>query len=205
MAQQWNEEFARAHAYPGGLAAWAAAPLTSEEAKRARRMLLAVSVLALIAGAVSIVIPAVTSVTMTIFVGWVLLFAGVAMASNAISSRSGSRGVEAVLAVLAGLYLLVLPLSGTITLTFVLAVWFFASGLTSLAVGVRGPAPWPGDRAMAVLGGVLSVLLGVLIAVELPSSAGWAIGLLVGVNLLFWGARAIVAARMLGRHPTEEM
>jgi uncharacterized membrane protein HdeD (DUF308 family) len=58
---------------------------------------------------------------------------------------------------------------------------------------------------MAVLGGVLSMLLGVLIALELPSSAAWAIGLLVGVNLLFWGVRAIVAARLLGRRLAEEM
>jgi uncharacterized membrane protein HdeD (DUF308 family) len=204
MAHQWNEEFTRAHTYPGGQLAWAAASLTSEQVKRARRVLLAVAALALISGAVSIVIPAVTSVTMTIFIGWVLLFAGVTAAINTLPSRSGWRRIEAVLAILAGLYLLVLPLSGTITLTFVLAVWLLASGVTSLTVGIRGGEPWAGDRTMAVLGGVLSMLLGVLIAVELPSSAAWAIGLLVGVNLLFWGVRAIVAASLL-RRLTEEM
>jgi uncharacterized membrane protein HdeD (DUF308 family) len=40
-------------------------------------------------------------------------------------------------------------------------------------------------------------VLGILIAVELPSSAGWAIGLLVGINLIFWGVRALVGARLL--------
>jgi uncharacterized membrane protein HdeD (DUF308 family) len=206
MAHRWNEEFARAHTYPGRLAAWIAAPLTSEERKRARRVLLAVAVLALIAGALSIVIPAVTSVTMTIFIGWVLVFAGATTAINAVSSRSGWRGLEAVLAIVAGLYLLALPLSGTITLTFVLAVWLFANGVTSLAVGGRGGPmeSWAGDRAIAVLGGVLSMLLGVLIAVELPSSAAWATGLLVGVNLLFWGVRAFVAASLLPRRLPEE-
>ena len=46
-------------------------------------------------------------------------------------------------------------------------------------------------------GGVLSVILGFLIAASLPSSAGWAIGLLVGINLIFWGVRALISARLL--------
>jgi uncharacterized membrane protein HdeD (DUF308 family) len=197
MAHQWNERFNRAHTYPSGLTAWTAAPLTHEELKRLRRVLLAVAMLALSAGAVSIVIPAVTSVTMTIFIGWLLMFAGATAAIDAFSSRSGWRGLEALLAFVAGLYLLVLPLSGTVTLTFVLAVWLFANGVSSLAVGLGGAESWGGARLMAVLGGVLSMLLGVLIAVELPSSAAWAIGLLVGVNLLFWSVRAFVASSLL--------
>jgi uncharacterized membrane protein HdeD (DUF308 family) len=51
--------------------------------------------------------------------------------------------------------------------------------------------------AMTAFGGAISVILGVLIAVNLPSSAGWAIGLLVGINLIFWGVRALVAAGLL--------
>jgi uncharacterized membrane protein HdeD (DUF308 family) len=41
------------------------------------------------------------------------------------------------------------------------------------------------------------VILGILIAVGLPSSAAWAIGLLVGIELIFWGARALLAAHIL--------
>ena len=47
--------------------------------------------------------------------------------------------------------------------------------------------------------GGIPLLLGLLIAVDLPSSAAWAIGLLVGVNLVFWGVRALIAAQMLKR------
>jgi uncharacterized membrane protein HdeD (DUF308 family) len=64
------------------------------------------------------------------------------------------------------------PLSGTVTLTFVLAVWFVASGLVSLATAAQRGSAVPG-RAMMFFSGVLAVLLGILIAVELPSSAAW--------------------------------
>jgi uncharacterized membrane protein HdeD (DUF308 family) len=74
-------------------------------------------------------------------------------------------------------------------------VWFFASGALSLIAAMRRrDAP---DMAMTAFGGVISVILGVLIAVNLPSSAGWAIGLLVGINLIFWGVRALVGAHAL--------
>jgi uncharacterized membrane protein HdeD (DUF308 family) len=51
----------------------------------------------------------------------------------------------------------------------------------------------------AAPGARISLVLGILIVAKLPSSAGWAVGLLTGVNLLFWGARALVAARLLKR------
>jgi uncharacterized membrane protein HdeD (DUF308 family) len=50
---------------------------------------------------------------------------------------------------------------------------------------------------MHAISGLLAVIMGFLIAASLPSSAGWAIGLLIGINLIFWGVRALVGARLL--------
>ena len=50
-----------------------------------------------------------------------------------------------------------------------------------------------------LFGGALALVLAVLIALDLPSSAEWAIGLIVGVNLIFWGTRTLVAASLLKR------
>jgi uncharacterized membrane protein HdeD (DUF308 family) len=202
MAHRWNEPFAGAGAYGGDPTTWVAAwPLTREDLKRARTWLIVVAVLALLGGMVSILVPAITSVTMAIFIGWVLVFAGITTGVHAVTNRAALRSLEALLTVVAGLYLLIFPLSGTVTLTFVLAVWFFAGGLLSLAAGIQ-PRTAPGRWTM-LLGGLLSVVLGVLIAVELPSSAAWAIGLLVGVNLIFWSIRAIGTARILEQRLNE--
>jgi uncharacterized membrane protein HdeD (DUF308 family) len=163
--------------------------------RRARTWLIVAGVLALVNGIVAVVVPLIASVAITIFVGWVLLVAGLVAGVHAISNRAALRGLEAILTLVAGMYLLIFPLSGTVSLTFVLVIWLCASGVLSLiSAARRRDAP---DSQMTAFGGAISLLLGILIAVELPSSAGWAIGLLVGINLIFWGVRALIGARAL--------
>jgi hypothetical protein len=87
----------------------------------------------------------------------------------------------AALSFAAGLYLLVAPLNGAFTLTVVLSMWFLARIATGIA---DHNVPGAG---MLALNGVLSLVLGLLIALQLPESATWAIGLLVGIDLLFTG------------------
>ena len=197
MPSRWNEQ----HAGPGfagarSLAFWTTdhRPIGSE-LPRLRRWLIAAGVLALISGIVAIAVPVLASVATAILIGWVLVVAGVAMTARAVSHRSLLRWLEALVTLIAGLYLLVFPLSGTVTLTFVLAVWFFASGVLTLTHAVSwrsGAESWA-----AAFAGVLSIILGCLVAASLASSAAWALGLVVGIDLLFWGIRALIAARML--------
>jgi uncharacterized membrane protein HdeD (DUF308 family) len=180
----------------GGLGGWlVAAELTDEELRQARTMLTVAGILALITGAVSILVPAVASVTISLFIGWVMVAGGIVMAIPAVSDRVARRALEALLTLIAGLYVVSFPLNGTVTLTFVLSVWLFAAGVLQLLAATRTgrrPEGWAG-----AIGGVLSILLGFLIADSLPSSAAWAIGLLVGINLMFWGVRALIGAHLL--------
>jgi uncharacterized membrane protein HdeD (DUF308 family) len=169
--------------------------VTRDEIDPARRWLMVAGSLSLIIGVVSIAVPAIASVTTTIFVGWVLVASSIAAAIQAVSHRAPVRGLEALIALAAGFYLLVFPLNGTVTLTFVLAVWFFATGILSVTYALR----WSGvpGRRLHALGGVLSVILGFMIAASLPSSASWAVGVLVGINLIFGGLRALIGAHLL--------
>jgi uncharacterized membrane protein HdeD (DUF308 family) len=110
------------------------------------------------------------------------------------------RLLYAVLFVLAGVYLLVAPLEGTFTLTVVLAAWFIAIGLVRLYAALREREQE--GAGLVALTGAASLVLGILIAVELPSSADWAIGLLVGLDFLFYGFTAAwtaIAGRELAR------
>jgi uncharacterized membrane protein HdeD (DUF308 family) len=146
-------------------------------------------VLLMALGAVAIIVPAVASVATAIFIGWILVIASAFDLANAMAIEHGGRKalrfVLALLTFVAGIYLLVAPLDGVFTLTVVLVIWFMASGTARVIVGIaeRGLPGW----GMTVLSGVISIVLAVLIAEKLPSSADWAIGLIVGVDLLFSG------------------
>jgi uncharacterized membrane protein HdeD (DUF308 family) len=100
-----------------------------------------------------------------------------------------------VLAFAAGLYMLVAPLDGAFTLTVILVIWFFASGSARLAVGFSEHGA-PGAGLM-VFSGLLAIGLGLLIALDLPSSADWAVGLIVGIDLIFGGVSLLALASRL--------
>jgi uncharacterized membrane protein HdeD (DUF308 family) len=162
------------------------------------RWILVSGVLATLAGLVAIAVPALASVTTELFIGWLILFVAVVLVVDGFSPpRSVARVVlrllYAGLFAFAGIYLLLAPLEGTVTLTFVLAAWLIAVGLVRLwaAWRERGLA----ERGLVAVNGLASIGLGVLIAVEFPSSADWAIGLLVGIDFLLYGLSAIWAAR----------
>jgi uncharacterized membrane protein HdeD (DUF308 family) len=171
----------------------------AEALRKGRRNLMIAGVLELILGAVAIIVPAVASVATAIFIGWVLVIGSGFYAWDAFSVRHRGRMVlRLVLAVLtfaAGVYLLVAPLDGVFTLTVMLVIWFAATGTARLVMGLAELGV-PGAGWLAA-SGLLSLLLAILIAVQLPSSAAWAIGLLVGINLVFSGAALIAVARAL--------
>jgi uncharacterized membrane protein HdeD (DUF308 family) len=153
-------------------------------------------------GIVAIVVPAAASVGVAVFLGWVLLFGAIVQLFSAFSVEgTASMVVHLILTVLmaaAGIYLLVAPLKGTITLTVVLTIWFIATGVVRLITAFRDRGT-PAAGSMAVSGG-LAILLGILVAVNLPSSASWAIGLLVGLDFLCFGWVLIVLANAARKH-----
>lgn len=173
----------------------------NEGLRQGRKWLLVSGWLAVIAGAIAIVVPAVASVTVAIFIGWMLLLGAVFLLIDAFAVRELGRMLLRLLlafaAGAAGLALLLAPLHGTYTLTVLLVMWFAITGVMRIAVAVaeRGTpnAGWMGAN------GVITLLLAVLIGAHLPESSDWAIGLLVGIDFLFYGFGAIAAASALKR------
>jgi uncharacterized membrane protein HdeD (DUF308 family) len=171
----------------------------SDTLHRGRRRLLLAGGLSVAVGAVAIIVPAVASVATAIFIGWVLVFAGIVEVTNAFAVRERRRMLIRLLVsaitLAAGIYLLVAPLDGTFTLTVMLVIWLVATGTARVVFGLA-ELPGPG-AALTALSGVLDLILGVLIAERLPSSADWAIGLIVGVDLIFGGTVLIWLAGRL--------
>ena len=169
------------------------------------KLLLTAGIISTVLGAIAIILPPLASVTITYLVGILLLIGAVAYVAEAISRGStGHRiwsGVLAVLYVVAGVWLIINPVSGTITLTWILAIFFLLIGVLRLIAGIasRGKVP---NAGWTIVNGVLSIVIAVLVIGDLPSSAAWAIGLFVGIQLLFDGIALIVTA-MAGKKLAE--
>jgi uncharacterized membrane protein HdeD (DUF308 family) len=164
------------------------------------RALMAVGVLAIFVGCVAILVPAVASVGTAIFVGWILLVAGAFLVAAAFSAHSiGTvllRLLWAALTVIVGVWLIVEPHNGTLTLTLVLGIYFLFMGLTRTTVAfmARGQP----NAGLVGLSGIAGLLIGILVLAKFPSSADWAIGLLVGIDLIFAGW-TLTSVALVGR------
>jgi len=122
-------------------------------------------------------------------VGWLFLAAGVAQVVHAFQGR-GAKGfllhlLSGLLYLFAGGLIALYPLSGALTLTFLLAVFLLVEGGVRMWLGLRLRlgAGW----GFVLASGILGVFAGALIASQLPGSAVWLLGALVGINLLFSG------------------
>jgi uncharacterized membrane protein HdeD (DUF308 family) len=164
-------------------------PEVREGLSRSWKALMAIGVIAIFLGCVAILVPAVAAVGTAIFIGWLLLVVGAFLVAAAFSAHSlGTlvlRLIWAALTVVVGIWLIVEPHNGTLTLTLVLGIYFLFMGLTRITVAfVNRGQP---NAGLLGLSGVAGLLIGILVLAKWPSSADWAIGLLVGIDLIFAG------------------
>ncbi len=173
-------------------------PELREALAKSWKMLMTAGIISIVLGAIAIIVPPLASVTITLLVGILLLVGAVAYVAEAISrGTTGHRiwsAIVAVIYVIAGVWLIINPAEGTITLTWVLAIFFLVIGIFRILVGIQARGQVP-NAGWTIVNGVLAVIIAVLVIANLPSSAAWAIGLLVGIQLLFDGIMMVVAAQ----------
>ena len=174
-------------------------------AKKSLTWSIVLSAFMILAGILAIFIPPVAGLAVTIFVGWLLVFSGVAHLVFAWQTRtSGGIVWELLLGVvylLVGFYLLWNPVLGLASLTFGLALYLVAEAVLEfiLAYQLR---PLPGSGWL-LFDGIVTLVLAVMIWRTWPASTVWAIGILVGISMLFSGISrlmlSLVARRLLSK------
>jgi uncharacterized membrane protein HdeD (DUF308 family) len=151
-----------------------------------------------ILGLAAMIVPPVASLAVTILLGWLFLISGIAGLVLTFWARAMPGFwwslISAALAVLAGIVLLAQPAQGTLTLTIVVGAYFLAEGVATIMYALQHRRELSGRWSWMLVAGLMDLLVAVLIIAGLPGSALWAIGLLVGVNLLFGGATLIGVA-----------
>ena len=161
-------------------------------------------VVLLVLGATAIVIPPLATLAATIVLGWLFLVSGVVGLFTSFWMRAAPGFwwslLSAVLAVVVGFWLLARPVSGAVSLTIVLVAFFIIEGVASIMFALDHKRELSGQWGWMLASGIIDLVLGAMIFAGLPSTAAWAIGLLVGINMAFGGS-ALVAMALHARGP----
>ena len=162
------------------------------------KALLIEGILLAILGLAAMVVPPAASLAVTILLGWLFLISGIAGLALTFWARELPGFwwslISAALAVLAGGILLAQPAQGALTLTIVVGAYFLAEGVATIMYALEHRRELSGRWSWMLIAGLMDILIAAIIISGLPGSALWAIGLLVGVNLLFGGATLIGVA-----------
>lgn len=155
-----------------------------------------------ILGIVAIIWPGISTVAVDVYVGWMFLLSGVVgiVAMFFAPSVSGFLWslLTAALSLFVGVLLLWHPVEGAISLTLVLVAFFLVEGIFQIAGSLNYRAVFPESWGWLLASGIADLILAGLIISGWPGSAGWALGVIVGANLISSGL-AIVMVAFAGR------
>jgi uncharacterized membrane protein HdeD (DUF308 family) len=149
-------------------------------------------------GLLAIVLPVVATLAVAILIGWLLLISGIIGLITTFMARQAPGFwwalVSAVLAIAAGIVLLIWPVGGALSLTLLLVVFFVIEGVASIMYALEHKKELSGRWGWMLASGIIDLVLAVMIYAGLPSTAAWALGLLVGINMVFGGSSLIAMA-----------
>ena len=156
-------------------------------------------------GLLAILLPQIASLAVEILVGWLLLITGAVGLYTTFQAKSAPGFwwalISAVIAIIAGVLLLIWPLTGVVSLTIVLVAFFLIEGISSIMYAIEHRRELTGRWGWMLASGIIDLILAAIIVAGLPGSAAWAIGIIVGVNMLLGGVSLIAIA--LHARPSE--
>ena len=155
-------------------------------------------VVLLVLGTTAIALPLLATLALTILIGWLFLVSGVMGLITTFMMRQAPGFwwslISGLLALVVGVLLLARPVSGAFSLTIVLVAFFIIEGVASIMFSLDHKRELSGKWGWMLVSGVIDLVLALMIFTGLPSTAAWAIGLLVGINMVFGGSALIAMA-----------
>lgn len=161
-------------------------------------LFMAEGVILVLLGLLAIALPPIASLAVTLVIGWLFLMSGIVGLVTTFMAR-GAPGfwwslLSAVLAILTGGVLILFPVGGVLSLTIVLVVFFMLEGIATIMYALEHKAQLSGRWGWMLASGIVDLILAGIIFVGLPGTAAWAIGLLVGINMVMGGVSLIAMA-----------
>jgi uncharacterized membrane protein HdeD (DUF308 family) len=169
------------------------------------KLFLIEGIVLVVLGLAAVMLPLIATIAIAIIVGWVFLLSGVVGLIATFRMRRAPGFwwslLSGILGVAAGVVLLRWPLSGALSLTFVLTLFLLLEGVLSIMFALEHKRQLSGRWGMMLISGVVDLILAGIIFAGLPGTAAWAIGLLVGINMVFGGS-ALIAMALHAREAT---
>lgn len=177
------------------------AQISSNLVRRASTLSTLWGVLLIGLGMLALASPMVAAVAVNVLIAWLIVFAGVVHLVVAFHTREAGSVIWRLLVGLAyicfGGYLIARPAAGVASLTLLLASLFLLEGIFNIVLFFRAPSTL--RSSWMLLDGIVTLLLGLLIYLQWPSSSAWAIGTLVGVSLIFSGVTRVMVSLAVRR------
>ncbi len=167
-------------------------------------MFLIEGIILVLLGIAAIVLPPIATIAFTIIIGWIFLVSGILGLITTFWARQAPGFwwalISAIIAIAAGIVLLLWPISGAVSLTLVLIAFFVVEGIASILYAIEHRNQLTGRWGWMLFSGIVDLILAAIIFSGLPGTAVWALGLLVGINMVFGGV-ALIGMALAARHP----
>jgi uncharacterized membrane protein HdeD (DUF308 family) len=159
------------------------------------RFLLIEGIILVVLGVAAIIVPPIATLAVAIIVGWLFFISGVVGLVMTFMMRHAPGFwwslFSAVLGIVVGAVLIGWPVSGAVSLTLLLIAFFILEGIATIMYALDHKRELSGRWGLMLASGIVDLALAAIILAGLPGTAAWAIGLLVGINMLFGGAALI--------------
>jgi uncharacterized membrane protein HdeD (DUF308 family) len=159
------------------------------------KLFLIEGVILVVLGFLAVAVPMVAGIAVTILFGWLFLISGIVGLYTTFALRHAPGFwwslVSGVLAVVVGCWLLIQPALGLVSLTYLLIAFFIIEGVATIMFALEHRAALTGRWGWMLLSGIIDLFLAAVILAGLPGTIAWALGLIVGINMIFGGASMI--------------
>lgn len=161
-----------------------------------RKLMIFEGVIFTLLGFLAVALPGISTLSTELFIGWLLIFGGAVQLFRTFQGRKEEGFIGSLLTsclyIIFGVLLILFPAAGILSLTVLITIFFIAEGIAKIILGfqLRPSTSW----AWFIINGILALIMAFIIWKGWPGTAYWVLGLLVGINMIFFGISLIVLA-----------
>lgn len=173
-----------------------------------RNLLLFEGIVFILLGFLAIALPRISTLSVDLFIGWLFIFGGIVQLYRTFKGRPEGVGftgslLTGLMYLIFGLLLIIFPIAGIFSLTILLTLFFVLEGSAKIVLGVQLRSSPSHLWGWFILNGILALIMAMIIWAGWPGTVFWVLGLLAGINMIFFGISLIFLALATPQTPAK--